>query len=360
MKPYPFWAGPASAVAMTIVCTLAGNWMSPRFDLTNIAMVYLLGVVIVALHCPRSAAVGASVLSVAALDYFFVPPRGRFTVDDAQYLLTFAIMLAVSLVISGLVRGIRMRASAQAALEIEGEKERIRSALLASISHDLRTPLAVMASASSSLAQNAERLSVEERRTLATGVFEQSRELSERVNKILQMTRLETGEMKVERDWASIGEIASSALSQLSERLSAHRVLVELPDDLPLVRVDAGLIEQVLVNLLDNAAKHTPAGTFIRVQARRAQGEIVVSVEDFSSGIPEEDVERIFEKFNRARLTDGGKGMGLGLPICRAIVRLHGGKAWAERISGGGTAFRFTLPAESVPSVPSETASTDE
>src|SRR5205814_4959543 len=194
------WIGYAWAAGAAVACTLVGLAIHPRFDLANIAMVYLLAVVIVALKFSRGPAVVASVLSVGAFDYLFVPPRGTFTVDDVQYLLTFGIMLAVGLIISGLVRSVRAQAATQAALEIEAETERIRSALLASISHDLRTPLAVMAGASSSLAESGERLSPAERHALAKSVFEQAREMSERVNKVLQMTRLETGALKVERD----------------------------------------------------------------------------------------------------------------------------------------------------------------
>ena len=138
-----------------------------RFDLVNIAMVYLLAVVIVALRYPGGPAIAASILCVAAFDFLFVPPRGRFTVDDVQYLLTFAIMLAVALMISRLVESVHRQAAAQAALAIEAETERIRSALLASISHDLRTPLAVMSGASSSLAESGERLSAADRQALA-------------------------------------------------------------------------------------------------------------------------------------------------------------------------------------------------
>ena len=346
------WIGYAWAVAAALACTLIGLGIYPRFDLANIAMVYLLAVVIVALKFSRGPAVAASVLSVAAFDYLFVPPRGTFTVDDVQYLLTFGIMLAVGLIISGLVRNIRAQATAQAALEIEAETERIRSALLASISHDLRTPLAVMAGASSSLAESGERLSPAERHALAKSVFEQAREMSERVNKVLQMTRLETGAMKVTRDWASLSEIAGSALTRLAERMATHRVIVELPEDLPLMRVDAALIEQALGNLLENCAKHTPPGTIVRLRAERRANEILVSVEDYSGGIADADVERVFEKFTHGSIAD--TGMGLGLPICRAIVRLHGGRAWAERVPAGGTAFRFTLPLEAAPPVPTE------
>jgi two-component system sensor histidine kinase KdpD len=348
------WIGYAWAAGAMVACTLVGFGMHSRFDLVNIAMVYVLAVVIIALKFSRGPGIVASVLCVAAFDYFFVPPRGTFTVDDVQYLLTFAIMLAVALIISGLVRSIRRQAAARAALEIEAETERIRSALLASISHDLRTPLAVMAGASSSLAESGERLSPAERHALAKSVFEQAREMSERVNKVLQMTRLETGALKVERDWASLSEIAGSALARLAERMAAHRVILELPEDLPLVRVDSTLVEQALANLLENCAKHTPPGTIVRLRAQRRAGEILVSVEDYSGGVPEADVERIFQKFNRGAIEEAGTGMGLGLAICRAIIRLHGGKAWAERVPAGGTAFRFTLPVEDAPPIPAE------
>jgi len=348
------WIGYAWAAGATMACTLVGFGMRSRFDLVNIAMVYLLAVVIIALKFSRGPAIVASVLCVAAFDYFFVPPQGTFTVDDVQYLLTFGIMLAVALIISGLVRSIRREAAARAALEIEAETERIRSALLASISHDLRTPLAVMAGASSSLAESGERLSPAERHALAKSVFEQAREMSERVNKVLQMTRLETGALKVERDWASLSEIAGSALARLAERMAAHRVILELPEDLPLVRVDSALVEQALANLLENCAKHTPPGTIVRLRAQRRAGEILVSVEDYSGGVPEADVERIFQKFNHGAIEEAGTGMGLGLAICRAIIRLHGGKAWAERVPAGGTAFRFTLPFEDAPPIPAE------
>lgn len=346
--------GYAWAVGATLSCTAAGLAMRGRFDLVNIAMVYLLGVVVVALRFSRGAAIATAVLSVAAFDFLFVPPQGTFTVDDAQYLLTFAIMLAVGLVISRLTQDVRAQARAQAKLEVRAETERVRSALLASISHDLRTPLAVMSGASSTLAERGERMSPEERRALAHSVFVQAREMSEQVAKVLQMTRLETGAIALERDWDSIAEIAEAVLRRLRERLAGHRVIVELAADLPLVRVDASLIEQALGNLLENAARHTPPGTLIRLRARRAATELVVSVEDFGPGISDEQLERVFAKFHRGAAQGAGGGMGLGLAICRAIVTLHGGRAWGERIPGGGAAFRFSLPVEEAPSVPAE------
>jgi two-component system sensor histidine kinase KdpD len=350
------WVGYGSAAGATLVCTLAGLAMRPRFDLVNVAMVYLLAVVVIALRFPRGPAIAASVLSVAAFDFLFVPPRGRFSVDDVQYLLTFAIMLAVALVISRLVASVRQRAAAQSALEIEAETERIRSALLASISHDLRTPLAIMAGASSSLAERGERLGEDERRALARSVFQQAREMSEHVAKVLQMTRLESGAIIVDRDWAALSEIVGSALRRLSERMAAHRLIMELPDDLPLVRVDATLIEQALGNLLENCAKHTPAGTVVRVRAQLRTADILVTVEDYAGGLSDPELERVFAKFHRGSVEGSGTDIGLGLAICRSIVRLHGGQAWAERVPAGGTAFRFTLPLEATPAIPPEPA----
>ncbi len=351
------WVGYAWAAGATIACTLAGFAMRPRFDLVNVAMVYLLAVVVIALRFSRGPAIAASVLCVGAFDFLFVPPQGTLTVDDVQYLLTFSIMLAVALIISRLVERVRDRATAQAALEIEAETERIRSTLLASISHDLRTPLAVMAGASSSLEESGERLSAAERKALAKSIFDQAKEMSEHVAKVLQMTRLEMSAIKLDRDWTSLSEIVGAVLARLRERMSAHRVIVDVPDDLPLLRIDATLVEQALGNLLENCAKHTPPGTIVRLRAQRRAGEVVVSVEDYSDSLAERDVERVFAKFHRGSVEGAGTGFGLGLAICRAIVRLHGGQAWAERVSGGGTAFRFTLPVEDAPAVPPEPAS---
>lgn len=347
-------AGYAWALAATLSATALGWAMRGRFDPVNIAMVYLLGVVLVALRYRRDAAVASAVLSIAAFDFLFVPPGGTLAVDDAQYLLTFVIMLAVGLIVSALVQSAQANARAQAALGMQAETERLRSTLLASISHDLRTPLAVMSGASSMLAERGERMSADERRALAQNVFEQARDMSELVAKVLQMTRLESGALALERDWDSLAEIAEAVLRRLRDRLAGHRVIVELPEDLPLVRVDAPLLEQALGNLLENAARHTPPETLIRLRARREASEIVVSVEDFGAGLRDTELERVFAKFHRGNVEGPGGGVGLGLSICRAVVMLHGGRAWGERIPGGGTAFRFSLPIEETPAVPVE------
>lgn len=350
------WTGYASAAGAAAACTLVGFAMETRFDPVNIAMVYLFAVVVIALRCSRGAAITAALLCVLAFDFFFVPPAGTLHVDDLQYLLTFGIMLAVALVISKLTADIRDQAHKRSVLETEAQAERIRSALLASISHDLRTPLAIMSGASSSLAEEGSALSAAERQALARSVFDQSRALSEQVAKILQMTRLESDAIVLERDWNSAADLAGAVLGRLRSVLVNHRVMTDIASDLPLLRVDATLIDQVLANLLENAARYTPAGTLIRLRAQVRDGRMVMSVEDFGGGLPAEEFERVFAKFHRGRSEGAIAGAGLGLSICRAIVLLHHGKIWAEQLPGGGTAFRFTLPLETVPEVPAEAA----
>ena len=344
------WPGYAWAAGATAAATLTGLMISPRFEPANIAMLYLLAVVLIALRFDRGAVVVASILSVVVFDFFFVPPRGTFTVDDPQYLLTFAMMLAVGLIISGLAASVRTRTRAQADLTLQAESERIRNALLSSISHDLRTPLAVISGAASSLAERGEQLAAPERQALAQSIFTTSREMSDLVTKLLQMTRLENGAIALERDWHALDEIAGAVLRRLKDRLAAHMVMVELPGDLPLARVDGALIEQALANLVENAAQHTPAHTLIRLRAQATERELVVSVEDFGPGLPHGDPEQLFAKFQHR----GRGGMGLGLAICRAIIALHGGRIWAERLAAVGTAFRFALPIEKPPEMPAE------
>jgi two-component system sensor histidine kinase KdpD len=336
-------SGYAWALAAVAACTLAGMAMSPLFALVNIAMVYLLAVVVIALRFSRGPAVAASVLGVAAFDFFFVPPQLSLGVNDAQYLVTFSIMLVVALVISALTAIVR-----------QAETERLRNDLLASISHDLRTPLAIISGASSSLLEKAQALSPEQRRALAQSIFEHSQQMAELIANVLQMTRLEYGALAPRRDWVALGEIAGSALGRLRERLAAHPVALELPPDLPLLRVDATLVEQVLANLLENAARYTPPGTPVTLRAQPRDGEVLVSVEDAGPGLPPGDAEALFAKFQRGAAEGAVGGVGLGLAICRAIVRLHGGRIWAERLPGRGTAFRFTLPMEEAPPVPAE------
>ena len=232
---------------------------------------------------------------------------------------------------------------------VTAERERLRSTLLSSVSHDLRTPLAAITGAASGLLQ-APAPQAAERRELAETIYEEAERLNRLVANLLDMTRLESGTVPLRREWHSVEEVVGSALARLEEGLAGRPVETVMPGDLPLVPMDAVLVEQVLVNLLENAIKYTDPGSRLRVSASRDDGGIVVDVADEGPGLKAGDEERVFEKFYRG--SSATRGFGLGLAICRAIVAAHGGRIWAENRAPHGVAFRFTLPIEGTPPPP--------
>ncbi len=264
------------------------------------------------------------------------PSGGRFTPEQRALLETFANQIALA------IERIYLADEAQAA-QVQAETERTRAALLAAVSHDLRTPLATIAGASSTLADGGATLTTEARTELATLVAEEARRLARLVGNLLEMSRLEGGALRLTVEPQPLEEVVGAALTRLEEPLRDRPVAIDLPPDLPLIPYDAVLIEQVLVNLLENALRHTPAGGPIALGAAAGTSEVVLTVADRGPGIPPGDEERVFEKFYRAPGAGDG-GVGLGLAICRAIVAAHGGRIWAEARPGGGALFLIRLP----------------
>src|SRR6516164_3528788 len=461
LPPAPAAGGPAAstpirwerygwAAFISALCTLVAFAMYQRFELSNLVMIYLLGVTVAGLRLGRGPSALTAVLNVAAFDFFFVPPRYSFAVSDVQYLVTFGTMVTIALVIANLtasvrqqtrVAGARERRTAllyamsrelggtrgtpnmarvavrhvaevfqcqavvllpdasgklgyprdtplessfrradlavaqwvadhgqpaglgtdtlpaapglylplgdenrtvgvlgvrpgnprrvllpeqshllstfagQIALALErarlgevaeqaslaAERETLRNTLLASISHDLRTPLAVMAAAGSTLAQHGAGLDEAPRVELAHSVETKAREMSELVSNVLDLVRLESGQIALRRDWQTLDDLVGTALGSLEDKLQDHRVELLLSADLPAVYVDAVLIVQVLTNLFDNAAKYTPPGTHVTISAvADAERDFVhVTVDDSGPGLPAGDPARLFDKFQR-------------------------------------------------------------
>lgn len=492
--------GYGEAVVVVALATAVASLMVPFFELSNVIMAYLLGVIFLATRRGRGPSLLASVLSVAAFDFFFVPPYLTFAVSDTQYLVTFAVMLIVALVISGST--VRMRAQAEAArareqgtaalyamsrelastrgvdellkiavrhirevfhceagvllpgehgrlgvrggapdelhvdagdvavakwvfehrqpaglgtstlpgasalflplvasrgpvgvlgvrppdrhafddpealheletfanqtalaidralladeareAEVRIESERLRNSLLASVSHDLRTPLATITGAVTTVLESGMRLDDGTRRELLESVRDEAERLNRLVQNLLEMTRLESGALQLRRQWHPLEEIVGAALGRLGKRLAGRRVTTRVPPDLPLVAIDDVLIEQVIVNLLDNALKYTPAGSPIEIIATATDIAVTVEVADHGPGLPAGQDDKVFEKFYRAE-PPGGRGAGLGLAICHGIVRAHGGRIWAHNLPGGGVAFLFTIPMTEAPPAP--------
>ncbi len=486
------------AVGMVALTTVIGFALRSRLSTIDVAMLFLLAVVLVAARFHRGPSVAASVLAIAVFDFVFVPPYYTFDVHDTSYALTFIVMLLVALVMSHLTARIREQAEESATREgqaralldldrdlagrttrqelaevtsryvgraaggetevviaeefsrqnanafwrttglfetvdvrvaatwacqhgepaglgtphcgeadavlvpmrtgtgslgvvavrpeplgrrltrdehqtvvalvgqaataierallaerseaarVEAEAERLRTSLLSSLSHDLRTPLSTIEGAASTLVQQGATLPHEVRRDMAETIVEESRRMARLVSNLLDMVRVETGALAVQKAWQPLEEALGVALLRLDEPLSSHPVDVRLPPELPLVPIDELLIEQVFINLLENAAKYTPPGTPITISARHADGAVVVEVADQGPGIASGTEEAVFRKFYRAGQGNEG-GAGLGLTICRGIVTAHGGRIWVDHPSGQGAVFRFTIPLQGPP-----------
>jgi two-component system sensor histidine kinase KdpD len=481
----------AAIAAETLFC-----WVLLDHRLPDIVMMYLLGVVVMAMRFGYAPSLLSAVLSVAAFDFFFAPPYFSFSVTDKRYVLTFVIMLFVAFVISSLTERIRRAAVAsrdrelrtarlyamsrelsissssreildvavrhvheafasdvavllpedggglgrtssaaapafeletqvmrrandiyahdtpatpssgyvlatgerllplrvssgtmgllvvrpsapdhfasqasrelleaftnQIALaiergrlaekaqraELETQRERLRNALLSSVSHDLRTPLAVVKGAVTALLEQENELSADRRHEYLETISGEATRLNRLVRNLLNMTSLEAGALRVRKEWQPLEEVVGVALNRLEEQLAGRPVKVTIQEEASLVAFDAILIEQVLINLVENATKYTPPGTAIDIRVTVVDEGVEVEIGDRGAGVPAGQEEAIFEKFYRADSNPRVAGMGLGLAICRGIIAVHGGRIWSENRTGGGAAFRFILPRE--------------
>ncbi|QSL89353.1 sensor histidine kinase [Pseudomonas atacamensis] len=242
------------------------------------------------------------------------------------------------------------------AARLHGETEQLRSALLASVSHDLRTPLTAMRGSIDSLLALGEAIPLEDRRELLEGTRDEAERLDRYIQNLLDMTRLGHGALKLARDWVSPADIVGSSLNRLRAVLAPLQVSTEVPAELPLLYVHAALIEQALVNVLENAARFSPSHGRLQLRAGADEQEIFFSVSDEGPGIPEEDRAKIFDMFYTAARGDrGGQGTGLGLAICQGMVGAHGGRiSVADGIDGRGTCITLHLPLQAQPGMDGE------
>jgi two-component system sensor histidine kinase KdpD len=230
------------------------------------------------------------------------------------------------------------------AAHLAAERAALRNTLLASISHDLRSPLSAIAGAGSIVAQDDFVLDLYRRVTLGRLIEDKARDMSDLLTNVLELVRLESGTDVLNRDWHALNELVGLAIGRLESRLSGWNVDTDIPADLPLLSLDANLMVQLISNLLENAIKYTPPGTRIRIIARRDDGVVRLVFEDTGPGLGIDASEELFEKFSRGRIEGNTGGVGLGLTICRAIARLHGGDIRAAAAHSGGARFEVTIP----------------
>jgi two-component system sensor histidine kinase KdpD len=463
----------ATAALVVALITLGILLAGPAIESANIALLYLLGVLLMATTSGPGPGILTSLLSFLAFNFFFVTPRYTFHVDSAQEGVRLASFLTVAIIVSSLAARARAAAererrraaeiaalydlsqtisaqvdldrilpaiaettcrllgidvctvllydaagrlvahtsigqadsrlqtinipvrdgpvvlgilrvvertpgrglsqgdrrlldvlAAQVRLAVErarmveqvahaqalAESDRLKSALLAAVSHDLRTPLTVMKGATSTLLLDDVAWDAATRRTLTSAIDAEIDHLDRIVGNLLSMSRVESGALPAERDWQDLAELLGAVLRRMAGQLDGRPIEVDLAPDLPLVAINATLIEQVLTNLLENALKYSPPGTPIAIVARRGASSaepsgVIMAVRDHGPGVPPDDLERIFEKFYRGGMAaDQASGAGLGLAICKGIVEAHGGRIWAANCPDGGVVFTFTLP----------------
>ncbi len=275
-----------------------------------------------------------------------------FTTAEHTVLATFADQAAVA------IERLSLLQAAQRA-EVLARADELKSALMSAVSHDLRTPLASITASVTSLLEPDIEWDAATRRDFLLGIYDEARRLNTLVSNLLDMSRIDAGALRPEKDWYAIGEVIERVLQRLEPRLAAHPVTVDVPRDLPLACLDFSEIDQVLSNLLENALAYTPPGTSIRVSARVAGPVLEVEVADKGPGVPADQLPLLFAKFWRGAQRVRTGGTGLGLAIAKGLVEAHGGRIWARTPPGGGLSIAFTLPLGApAPAVPSAAVET--
>jgi two-component system sensor histidine kinase KdpD len=329
----PYVLSLALAVLATVVAWFAQAVVPAR----DLSMFYLLAVVIAALFWGKGPAIAASITCVLLYDFFFVPPRFSLMAFSHKDWIPLGVFLVVGLIISNLTA--RVRASTLAA-----EKEKLLSLLLSSVSHDLRTPLVSITGTLSRLLEHTA-LDEDTRRELIETAYEESERLNHLVGNLLDMTRVESGALKISPRPCEVRDLIGVSLQQFSkQQLNGRNIRIQVAEDLPEVSMDYALMMKVLGNVIENALKYSPPGSPLEIRASRARDRLLFEILDQGFGIPDKERARIFEKFYRVQGPRKIPGTGLGLSICKGIVEAHGGMMWAEKNSPEGTKVVITLP----------------
>ena len=315
---------------------------------TNTVVVYILSVVITSRYTTGYInGIMASILSVLLFNWFFTAPYYTLKVNNPTYFVTFLIMAATSLITSGLTT--KLKETSKKAKKME--QERFKGNLLRSISHDIRTPLSGIMGSGEMLMQMTE--GQEELYGLSKNIYEDANWLHGLVENILSLTRLQDSDIMLEKQPEAVEEIVGAAVMTTEKRYPQRQVDISLPDEFLMVKMNGRLIHQVLVNLIDNAIKHSSDDSVIQIsiELNKDKNEVVTKVKDRGTGIKEEDLPHVFEMFytkdKDRKDKDNIRGIGIGLSICKSIIEAHGGKIKAENNTDAkGAVFTFTLPYE--------------
>ena len=317
----------------------------------NIISVYILGTLLTSLFT-KSYFYGflSSFSSVLLFNFCFTEPRLTLHAYERGYPVTFAIMLIVSIITVTLaIQNIR-NAEEKERAAVRAKNEQLRADLLRTISHDLRTPLTSISGNASNLISNYEMMDAPTRKQTFLDIYDDSMWLINLVENLLAVTRIEGGQVNLTRSIELMDEVVSEALKHINRKSKEHTIRVTSGKDFILAHIDAKLIVQVIINLVDNAIKYTPVGSVIEIHTDQKEQWVTVSVSDNGPGIPDEQKPRIFDMFYSGanKVVDSRRSLGLGLSLCKSIVTAHGGTISVSDNQPNGTVFTFTLPAGEV------------
>ncbi len=351
--PWSIFRPYGAALAVMLLATGLAWLLQPYISLPNLVLLFVLAVVVVAFIFGRGPSILASILASLAYGVLYVPWAYLYWAESGQYVLTGLLTIVLSLFISHLTvrwRDVALESEARAReldrlhrYTRELESERLRNSVLSALSHDLRTPLASMVGASSSLATTDMALQPEARQALAELIYDESRRMQALVENLLDMARLESGPVVLQLDWQALEEIMGATLSQWRQRLAPRQIQVHWPREIPLLRFDPRLLERVFANLLENIGKYTPEQTQVTISVVVEATQVNLIIEDDGPGLPG-DPDLLFRKFCRGDNAAETAGAGLGLAICRSILDAHGGRIVAEARQPHGTRFILSLP----------------
>lgn len=317
----------------------------------NIYTMFVLGILLTAMvTASEFYSVISAICGVLLFNYLFAEPRFSIQAYHYGYPITFITLLAAALIVGSLAGKSRRNSRQREEATLQMKNEQLRSNLLRSISHDLRTPLTTISGDASLLCGQYGQLSEDKAKELLSDISDNAEWLLNSVENLLSVTRIEDGRMNIQMHPESVDEVISEALSHITDRSKQHTIHYRQNDELLLAKMDVRLILQVIINLVDNALKYTPKDSVIDVWSYRQDGYIYIAVADNGPGIADEEKEKLFDMFYTTSFgtADGRRGLGLGLPLCRMIIHVHGGEITVRDNVPHGTIFTFTLPKEEI------------
>ncbi len=334
---------PYGAALLAVGVTLgAVQLIWSRAPLPTALLLYLVPIILAATRWGRGPAIVAVVVSVLGHDLFFVEPVGTLTIARADETVGLVLLLFTAVVTAQLASAARRGAEKEREASVARRSDELKTALLRAVTHDLRTPLASIKAGASGLRQADATYTDEDRAELLAAIEEEADRLDRLVSNLLDASRLEAGVLTPHKHPQDLGELLTAVVGRLQPLLAGRPVRLAIAPDVPLVPCDYAQIDQVVTNLLENAARHTPPGTLVHVALTWEDTSARVEVADQGPGVPAAERERLFHPFERGRTR--AQGSGLGLAIARGLVEAHGGQLWVEEAAGGGARFSFTLP----------------